>query len=111
PFYSSILLLFSFMTPPPPISTLFPYTTLFRSLARQFVALDLFFTDREQAHARPLAAESGAIVDLAHHRELHQVFRPGIDVEEEIDRKSTRLNSSHVEISYAVFCLKKKKKK
>src|SRR5438874_2883266 len=68
----------------PPRSTLFPYTTLFRSAA---------------------AAVAGAL--------LHVVTRPLLQRDadhdmEERDRKSTRLNSSHVEISYAVFCLKKK---
>src|SRR6266496_4570584 len=64
----------------PPRSTLFPYTTLFRS------------------GRRPKAAARG----------LH-LHRPAL--RRRTDRKSTRLNSSHVEISYAVFCLKKKKKK
>src|SRR5437870_9205908 len=70
------------MTRPPPRSTLFPYTTLFRSDQHQL---------RRQAAA---LIEEG---DLA---------REGAC----LDRKSTRLNSSHVAISYAVFCLKKKKK-
>src|SRR2546426_3252792 len=71
----------------PPRSTLFPYTTLFRSLHHE---------------GRP---EGGNRADpLAHHpREL---FGDGVG-----DRKSTRLNSSHLVISYAVFCLKKKKKR
>src|SRR5258708_20509638 len=74
----------------PPRSTLFPYTTLFRSLA-------LF---GEQAHhSRHVAAHT-----VACDREPR-----GIHIE--LDRKSTRLNSSHQIISYAVFCLKKKKKK
>src|SRR5256885_5285451 len=71
----------------PPRSTLFPYTTLFRSC----VAL----TGRRPSHGE--ARERGA--QGAEHCRLHQ------------DRKSTRLNSSHLVISYAVFCLKKKKKK
>src|SRR6266496_5706328 len=75
----------------PPRSTLFPYTTLFRS-------------------GRPRPDRSGGRVegprlrDEGHH--LRASRRPG----GRPDRKSTRLNSSHVEISYAVFCLKKKKK-
>src|SRR5690349_24184665 len=70
----------------PPRSTLFPYTTLFRSRRR----------GRDQALRlpRPLPGPG-------RRRPLHP----------RRDRKSTRLNSSHVEISYAVFCLKKKKKK
>src|SRR5436305_7635962 len=71
----------------PPISTLFPYTTLFRS------ALD---ADRPRTDRRVGAVHSGV-------RVLAEWPHP--------DRKSTRLNSSHVRISYAVFCLKKKKKK
>src|SRR5688572_32390010 len=80
----------------PPRSTLFPYTTLFRSVAG--VALDLL----TQIVLQP---------DLPDEFELR--FEP-IDVlflGFQQDRKSTRLNSSHSQISYAVFCLKKKKKK
>src|SRR5947207_4395777 len=73
----------------PPRSTLFPYTTLFRSVRRQH-------QDYHQAragsgnHPAPLAANLRFV---------------------QSDRKSTRLNSSHTVISYAVFCLKKKKKR
>src|SRR5438067_9422307 len=84
----------------PPRSTLFPYTTLFRSYIR----------DRpSDAASRPGAsgARSSRAVSAARtmvaSRSNGGVARP--------DRKSTRLNSSHVSISYAVFCLKKKKKK
>src|SRR3989442_8023745 len=65
----------------PPRSTLFPYTTLFRSELEFDSLLRV-----QAAHCEPEVADSGS------------------------DRKSTRLNSSHVRISYAVFCLKKKKK-
>src|SRR5690349_23175694 len=78
----------------PPRSTLFPYTTLFRSEPHDPVC-------RQVGDVRP--ADERQQVVLA-----HGVHR---DVAHEQDRKSTRLNSSHVEISYAVFCLKKKKKK
>src|SRR5690349_22558945 len=79
----------------PPRSTLFPYTTLFRS------GRDVQCPDEEQGErARPEQIER--LSDL-----FHQIV-PNAGGE---DRKSTRLNSSHVEISYAVFCLKKKKKK
>src|SRR6266480_7429629 len=71
----------------PPRSTLFPYTTLFRSA---------YLLDAEGTEIRPVAAYHVP----AHALELLQA-----------DRKSTRLNSSHMSISYAVFCLKKKKKK
>src|SRR5436309_15981532 len=74
----------------PPRSTLFPYTTLFRS--------------RRGAVGR----RDGADGDSADDRAPSGAAPPGPDG---ADRKSTRLNSSHVKISYAVFCLKKKKKK
>src|SRR5256885_10429202 len=79
----------------PPRSTLFPYTTLFRSHEDQRA-------DREQAgHARDQRFRHG----VAH------AAREGVHVARGTgDRKSTRLNSSHLVISYAVFCLKKKKK-
>src|SRR5260221_2806180 len=71
----------------PPRSTLFPYTTLFRS--RELT--------RSRRENQPLAV---IMADIDHY-----------DGERLIDRKSTRLNSSHTVISYAVFCLKKKKKR
>src|SRR5690349_23540707 len=82
----------------PPRSTLFPYTTLFRSLA----------ADVGQAgdgHTLDLAGRRGA----GHRLGAHEAELGGRDGLGALDRKSTRLNSSHVEISYAVFCLKKKK--
>src|SRR5438067_10701428 len=75
------LLLFFLMTRPPPTSTLFPYTTLFRS-------------------SRAAPADSISRKELSERRSRST---------RRSDRKSTRLNSSHVSISYAVFCLKKKK--
>src|SRR5258707_4102326 len=89
----------------PPRSTLFPYTTLFRSgqrqellEARQQVAADdLDVIEIElDAHVRP--------VDLGD--QVRRLLDPADEVVR--DRKSTRLNSSHANISYAVFCLKKK---
>src|SRR5438874_10756797 len=84
----------------PPSSTLFPYTTLFRSrVARLRVG-------EEQRQVEHLGARHVRPVDP-----LQQVYSADDLVQgAEPDRKSTRLNSSHVEISYAVFCLKKKKK-
>src|SRR5947208_3708835 len=79
------------MRPRAPRSSLFPYTTLFRSRASD---------RRESARTRARGASVGARYGLATHRQ--PVSR---------DRKSTRLNSSHQIISYAVFCLKKKKGK
>src|SRR2546429_3028140 len=77
----------------PPRSTLFPYTTLFRSVA-----------GRGRRHARRGTAVAGGQVRPQHQALSRQQRGP-------VDRKSTRLNSSHGYISYAVFCLKKKKKK
>src|SRR2546426_5659906 len=80
----------------PPRSTLFPYTTLFRSrYAASFIG-----------SAQTRAAEVGKVSDILS-EELARMTRERVTE----DRKSTRLNSSHLVISYAVFCLKKKKKK
>src|SRR5690349_23227673 len=93
----------------PPTSTLFPYTTLFRSHVGEVFACNVVIllpdaNGRLQAWGR-LAGEWS---DEAGAR---KVFTPDAsDQAVAQDRKSTRLNSSHVEISYAVFCLKKKKK-
>src|SRR2546427_3365738 len=78
----------------PPRSTLFPYTTLFRSagIARY-------------SAGGPLAIRGGASLPLFGGDQRPNLV-PGVDIR---DRKSTRLNSSHSQISYAVFCLKKKK--
>src|SRR5688572_32315671 len=81
----------------PPRSTLFPYTTLFRS-SRDFpdrVDVDLGI--------RGILFRDGELEAVGDSRTANQVVTA--------DRKSTRLNSSHSQISYAVFCLKKKKKK
>src|SRR3712207_7730029 len=87
----------------PPRSTLFPYTTLFRSLV-------------------PPAGAAGAARDHRHvvepEGQKHRLLEPLVDAppvarllgDAGLDRKSTRLNSSHANISYAVFCLKKKTK-
>src|SRR5437868_7955062 len=89
----TLLLFFFLMIPPPPSSTLFPYTTLFRSRA--------VFGAKAQALQAGDRSIAAVVHDHPHHRNL---FLDG----GEQDRKSTRLNSSHVSISYAVFCLKKK---
>src|SRR5207253_7071199 len=99
-------------TPRSPRLTLFPYTTLFRSceldasdykelVRRQKIAVKQATADHQQAALTLEVAE----IELRAYREgelvqAEQLFQ---------DRKSTRLNSSHVAISYAVFCLKKKK--
>src|SRR5438477_8387987 len=76
----------------PPRSTLFPYTTLFRSSATKKATAQVSARSRDPtSRSRPRTRQAGSL--------------------ERADRKSTRLNSSHMSISYAVFCLKKKKKK
>src|SRR5437879_10544746 len=86
------------MTPPPPRSTLFPYTTLFRSRHHSLI------TSAEQLqHCRELLS----VVREEYEDIVKNEVQRAIAADEE-DRKSTRLNSSHRCISYAVFCLKKK---
>src|SRR2546430_9449495 len=93
------------MIRPPPRSTLFPYTTLFRSrttggLGRPRLSSLL---GRGREHGNPGVLHGGGV----HAGELPGRAAP--DAALDGDRKSTRLNSSHSQISYAVFCLKKKK--
>src|SRR2546430_12763624 len=83
----------------PPRSTLFPYTTLFRSIG-EWLMLDYKIPVEEYAS---LAQQFNPVKFDA-----RKIVRTAKDAG--IDRKSTRLNSSHSQISYAVFCLKKKKK-
>src|SRR5438105_15655288 len=80
---------FFLILPLPPRSTLFPYTTLFRS------ELHVFFPERDDV---------GTVISQTLRRDSVKTPQEAL-----IDRKSTRLNSSHEWISYAVFCLKKKK--
>src|SRR5947209_12364257 len=94
----------------PPTSTLFPYTTLFRS--------DLTVLDNLRFVARAQRLETSAVDDAIERLGLGgrlsglQLARLSTGQRRRAaDRKSTRLNSSHANISYAVFCLKKKKKK
>src|SRR2546430_10304859 len=82
----------------PPRSTLFPYTTLFRSPPRC-----------PRAHDAGLVSGDGAPPRLVAGREPSRALRGLVPDGPRADRKSTRLNSSHSQISYAVFCLKKKK--
>src|SRR2546428_9478757 len=86
----------------PPRSTLFPYTTLFRS---RYLTNDLIAQAREHGWKvrAPLEPERRSSIVMV------EIDRPEEVVKALIDRKSTRLNSSHDQISYAVFCLKKKK--
>src|SRR5437870_7696329 len=100
--------------PPPPRSTLFPYTTLFRSLWseegwrwRESAAAEHPVYWKREGAGRWLRRDFNCWVALEPHRPvLHVNWKS-----RRRDRKSTRLNSSHVAISYAVFCLKKKKNK
>src|SRR5438270_9190918 len=96
------------MLPPPPTSTLFPYTTLFRSAVRHAA---LAADPAAERNARQIAGEVVApgMIDAAQPvlgvtalLQADEIATMGAD------RKSTRLNSSHSQISYAVFCLKKK---
>src|SRR5438874_10498691 len=87
-----IILFFFLMIRRPPRSTLFPYTTLFRSRGHPRAPLPAVGASRALPPDAPCAAAN------------HSISAGRVR-----DRKSTRLNSSHVEISYAVFCLKKKK--
>src|SRR5207247_10067994 len=96
----------------PPVPTLFPYTTLFRSTrhaggqlaekAQTRVHVGPPSQRRDQQSTLELHRRSAGIMGFQH-RDVRRV--PGV---REVDRKSTRLNSSHEWISYAVFCLKKK---
>src|SRR5206468_7488105 len=94
-FCCSLLLCLSSLRPPP-ISPLFPYTTLFRS----------------PANASASSSRAGMSAPTASPSSSAPEPKPGSGADElgEADRKSTRLNSSHDQISYAVFCLKKKNK-
>src|SRR5258707_2674079 len=88
----------------PPRSTLFPYTTLFRSRP---------FDDGAAALAQEMPGHDVGMVLQDREHDLVPCPHP-LDPErigDEIDRKSTRLNSSHANISYAAFCLKKKQRK
>src|SRR3712207_8553356 len=89
----------------PPRSTLFPYTTLFRSerVCRTYLA-------GEFAEDWDLSGLFTQLNQIYEHSFESEDIEQGMDRETLIDRKSTRLNSSHANISYAVFCLKKKNK-
>src|SRR3712207_7577517 len=96
----------------PPRSTLFPYTPLFRSRVAQAVVEAAGGGERAPEHrAREAAvADEERRHDAPHRRDAEVLRRHEAgEPERGVDRKSTRLNSSHANISYAVFCLKKKK--
>src|SRR3712207_8328133 len=95
----------------PPRSTLFPYTTLFRSSGEQaarIIGRLAGVSDWGTSLAVPLDDDSEGTETTVFYP-WHRVESVRLAREEERDRKSTRLNSSHANISYAVFCLKKKK--
>src|SRR5947209_15768416 len=92
------------MIPRPPRSTLFPYTTLFRS----HEGIDTKHIVHMPGLVTPI---SNIMIDPSGERTIVTFRDPELTmVRSPLDRKSTRLNSSHANISYAVFCLKKKKK-
>src|SRR5262245_64327720 len=102
------------MLSPPPTSTLFPYTTLFRSV---LIDRDQPSADKGKAHSekmiseqiargRATAADKDALLARITATADFAVLKDCDLVIEAVDRKSTRLNSSHLGISYAVFCLK-----
>src|SRR3712207_6846994 len=94
----------------PPRSTLFPYTTLFRSYDEQLEELANEGADGRETYRAMVVRDVQAACDV-----FKQVYDDtnaldgyvSLEVEPDLDRKSTRLNSSHADISYAVFCLKK----
>src|SRR5207249_10941491 len=105
-FHVSVILFFCFfflMILRPPRSTLFPYTTLFRSDISRVI---IFAMPRIVSLVHPQVARRPS-----HGAKIGFSLSSNALFNLVIDRKSTRLNSSHVSISYAVFCLKKKKKR
>src|SRR5207249_9025595 len=104
---------FSILLPPSPTSPLFPYTTLFRSFQNRQLRLvvdsggpDLMlFQSRMPDPTGLQALGTQTVADVSGTFQRRKVRISEVS----LDRKSTRLNSSHVSISYAVFCLKKKK--
>src|SRR5437667_6344647 len=110
-YYSLVLFL---MIRRPPRSTLFPYTTLFRSVVVPGVVESLRIVTRAAAErivrfAFELARHQGRRRITFCHKADVLPQSDGLFLNTARDRKSTRLNSSHITISYAVFCLKKKK--
>src|SRR3712207_8168066 len=87
----------------PPRSTLFPYTTLFRSARLAGLAR----SPQADVYRKELQARTRVLSSVGRGEEARRLMR--VYGELYLDRKSTRLNSSHANISYAVFCLKKKK--
>src|SRR5256885_12080080 len=104
----------------PPRSTLFPYTTLFRSS----LAFDTIYAEGQRRYVESLSAYARQFLERMEKPDVEEIsgIAPAVAIRQKnstrnprsnvaTDRKSTRLNSSHLVISYAVFCLKKKKTK
>src|SRR2546429_6240234 len=89
----------------PPRSTLFPYTTLFRSTKRKKQTLSI---DSRNFSSAPSGRRTKALPSRSDWYAVDATYPTERERQSEGDRKSTRLNSSHGYISYAVFCLKKK---
>src|SRR5207253_11247178 len=106
-----VFLFLLLILPPPPRSTLFPYTTLFRSRTSRDSSCSPHVANPVCSPSPPGNGRAGSCP--AGFKAF--CFNPGVKrsitwaIRQALDRKSTRLNSSHVAISYAVFCLKKKK--
>src|SRR5436190_6782269 len=96
------------MTLTTPTSTLFPYTTLFRSSLNKIHTALLQLGETISDTRRMFGAKEDQ-VDPVRHLIATALVWGGLPEKDALDRKSTRLNSSHTVISYAVFCLKKKK--
>src|SRR2546426_9292004 len=98
----------------PPRSTLFPYTTLFRSFVNHHKTRRVGRANTLVGVVNTRRGVEVEIIAIDQDRAVRAVVRPDArargQIEHPEDRKSTRLNSSHLVISYAVFCLKKKKK-
>src|SRR2546427_1552611 len=103
---SLVFCFFFLMIRRPPRSTLFPYTTLFRYPPEDGPQVEPGLGRERVDGARSTALLRG--VGIAPRKAVQPIH--GIEAGQRRDRKSTRLNSSHSQISYAVFCLKKKKK-
>src|SRR5699024_12302886 len=109
--YLRSLLFCVLLTPPLPNSTLFPYTTLFRSHQEDTSGEDVTDGNVKFLTAKPntKAIWEEDLTDHSYTQLLNEIGEYSKYSTHLPDRKSTRLNSSHVSISYAVFCLKKKK--
>src|SRR5207245_3574574 len=102
------------MPPPAATSSLFPYTTLFRSINEPTAAAICYGLNSQHDQTVLVYDFGGGTLDVTilriHHGVFEEISSKGIGKlgGDDLDRKSTRLNSSHGSISYAVFCLKKK---